>query len=224
MYAEDDLLPLSALQHLLFCERQCGLIHIEQLWQDNVLTVEGTHLHQNVDEEGRRSETREDVITVRRLSMRSLALGLIGKADVVEFHADAAGVALPGRPGRWRPFPVEYKRGRPKRNHCDEVQLCAQALCLEEYLGVVIPGGALFYGQTQHRFDVAFQAALREETYTAAKRLHALIESGITPLADEAPKCENCSLRPLCLPRAGPKWAHAADYFQRAVETARRDA
>jgi len=139
-YTEDDLIPISALQHFVFCERQCALIHIEQAWTENRLTAEGRLLHERVHDQG--GESRAGVRIERGLPLRSLRLGLVGVADVVEFH--------PLSEGGWRPFPVEYKRGKPKRNACDEIQVCAQALCLEEMLGVRIPAGALFYGKT-HR-------------------------------------------------------------------------
>lgn len=197
VYTEDDLLPLSALQHLLFCERQCALIHVEQLWAENRLTVEGRHLHERADSSA--AGTRGDVRTVRTLPLRSFRLGLAGRADVVEFHADPTG-------GPARPFPVEYKRGRPKRDDSDRVQLCAQALCLEEMLGVPIAAGALFYGTTRRRLDVAFDAALRCTVETSAARLHALVASGVTPRAVREPKCDNCSLLDLCVPDAlGPR-------------------
>jgi CRISPR-associated exonuclease Cas4 len=138
MYVEDDLLPISALQHLLFCERQCALIHVEQVWAENRLTVEGRHLHERVD--GGEHETRGGLRTARALPIRSLRLGLAGRADVVEFHASEGAAGPP------RVVPVEYKRGRPKSHRADEVQLCAQALCLEEMLGVHVAAGALFYG------------------------------------------------------------------------------
>src|SRR6266542_4457015 len=145
MYAEDDLLPLSALQHLIFCERQCALIHIEQIWADNVLTVEGTFLHERTDSAA--MESRASVRIARGLALHSLRLGLSGKADVVEFHRagdDRPGTTLPGVSGRWVPVPVEYKRGKPKQDDSDRVQLCAQAVCLEEMLAVSVPSGALF--------------------------------------------------------------------------------
>jgi CRISPR-associated exonuclease Cas4 len=139
MFAEKELLPLSALQHLVFCERQAALIHLERVWADNPATVEGSHLHRTTD--AGQGESRGDVRITRGLPLRSLHLGLSGRADVVEFHrvgGDAAmrGVELPGARGHFLPFPVEYKRGRPKRTHrADEVQLCAQAMCIEEMLG-----------------------------------------------------------------------------------------
>lgn len=188
---EADLLPLSALQHLLFCERQCALIHIEQAWDENRLTAEGGLLHERVHE--REDETRGDVRIARGLRLRSLRLGLTGQADVVEFHREDD--------GSWRPFPVEYKRGRPKTADCDRVQLCAQAMCLEEMRGVAVPAGALFYGTTRRREDVTFDAALRATVEVTARRLHALVAAGVTPPAVYEKKCENCSLIALCRPR-----------------------
>jgi len=200
MFTEDELLPISALQHLIFCERQCALIHIEQIWSENRLTAEGRILHERVHEAA--AESRGDCRIVRGLRLRSLALGLIGVADVVELHRDAErGVALAGLSGRWRPFPVEYKRGKPKANSCDEVQLCAQAMCLEEMLVCSIADGALFYGTTRRRKDVAFVPALRSMVEDAAARLHKLVASGITPPAQYSKKCDSCSLNDICLPK-----------------------
>ena len=166
MYSEDDLLPISGLQHLHFCERQWGLIHLEQQWEENRLTAEGRLLHDRVHEAG--SETRPGVVIARGLHLHSFRLGLTGVADVVEFQQaeDAAegAIQLPERRGWWRLFPVEYKRGEPKADACDEVQLCAQALCLEETLGAAIRGGALFYGQKRRRTDVPFDEELRART------------------------------------------------------------
>ena len=203
MFTEDDLLPLSALQHLLFCERQCALIHLEQIWVENPLTVEGRHLHERVD--SRQGESRGDVHLARGIPLRSLRLGLSGKADMVEFHrlsADQPGATLAGHAGAWRPLPVEYKRGKPKTHRADEVQLCAQALCLEEMLGASIPVGALFYGQTRRRQEVAFDSVLRELTEATADRLHRLMSSGITPPPVREPKCDRCSLLEVCMPAA----------------------
>ena len=213
---EDELLPLSALQHLVFCERQCALIHIEQLWADNRFTVEGEHLHDRVHEAG--AESRGNVRIARGLALRSFRLGLSGVTDVVEFHrVIEGGVSLPDVRGLWRPFPVEYKRGRPKREHCDEVQVCAQAICLEEMLEVHIPCGALFYGATRHRLDVSFEESLRRETEIAAARLHELISRQVTPAAVREPKCDRCSLFELCMPQALARGRSAQQYLQRAI-------
>jgi CRISPR-associated exonuclease Cas4 len=199
MYTEDELIQLSALQHIIFCERQCALIHIEQLWSENVLTAEGKIMHEKVDTANR--ESRGKIRIEYGVPMRSLRLGLIGKADVVEFHK--AG-------DKWIPFPVEYKRGKPKLDDCDKVQLCAQAICLEEMMDVEISEGALFYGQTRHRYDVNFDSALRTETEEAAMRLRKLITSGITPPPVYSAKCKKCSLVELCLPKVSKK---ASDYL-----------
>ena len=190
MYSEDDLLPLSGLQHLAFCERQWALIHIESLWAENRLTVEGKQLHERVHEAD--DERRGGVRIVRGLRLRSLCLGLSGQADVVEFHAGADGET---------PFPVEYKRGRPKPNRMDEVQLCAQALCLEEMLAVPVTQGALFYGQPRRRQDVALDAELRRVTEDLAARMHALFDAGATPAPVYEKKCDNCSLFDQCMPK-----------------------
>ena len=216
-YSEDQLVPISALQHLLFCERQCALIHIENAWAENRLTVEGKHLHEKVHEAG--AESRGDVRIARGVRLRSLRLGLTGVADVVEFHRRTeGGVAMEGVQGRWTPFPVEYKRGRPKSEPWDEVQLCAQALCLEEMLAVSIEAGALFYGATRRRQDVAFDAALRRLTEETAARLRRLLDGGATPRAEYAKKCENCSLQSLCMPETAGRGKSAKEYIRRALE------
>ncbi len=207
-YAEEDLLPISALQHVLFCERQCALIHIEGLWEENLYTAEGRILHERVDAGGR--ESRRDVRLAFGLPIRSLRLGLSGKADVVEFHREEGegGLAI------WRPFPVEYKRGRPKKALWDKVQLCAQALCLEEMLAVEVFCGALFYGKTRRRVDVSFDAALRRTTEETSARLHALVASGSTPPAVYEEKCETCSLINVCLPQATAGRRSVARYLE----------
>ena len=196
--------PLSALQHLLFCERQCALIHVEGIWVENVRTVEGRQLHDRVHDE-KSSEQRGGVRIARSLALVSERLGLIGVADVVEFHAldgdeDSPGALLPGTEGRWRPFPVEYKRGRPKAHRADEVQVCAQALCLEEMFNCDVRQGALFYGTTRRRADVVFDEALRRITEEAARRVHQLVAEGVTPPARPTRACKRCSLADLCLP------------------------
>jgi CRISPR-associated exonuclease Cas4 len=215
-YSEDDLLPLSALQHLLFCERQCALIHIERIWVENRLTTEGQILHRNAHEG--KPKTRDGVRITRGLPLRSFTLGVSGQADVVEwrpppqvsdrqadrtlaeFLQSERSQRLPG----WTVTPIEYKRGKPKANDCDRVQLCAQAICLEEMLGIEIGEGQIFYGQHRRRFDVEFDSALRETTHSATKRLHAMIASGRTPPAIREKKCDSCSLISLCLPDVTP--------------------
>lgn len=215
MYTENDLLPLSALQHLLFCERQCALIHIERLWSENRFTAEGRIMHERVHTAD--SESRGRVRTEFGVRLRSSTLGLVGQADVVEFHKIESNH---GRAYGWRPFPVEYKRGRAKKENWDRVQLCAQAIGLEEMLDVEIPDGALFYGKTRRRREVAFDQTLRAVTKDAAHRLHALVASGRTPAPVYAARCERCSFLELCLPKATGRQKSALDYIQKIVKEA----
>ncbi len=218
MYTEDELLPISALQHLAFCERQWGLIHLEGAWQENRLTAEGRLLHDR--SHGLETEVRGDVRIARGLRLRSLRLGLVGMADVVEFHRVSVGqdgVQLDGVAGFWKPFIVEYKRGRPKIGHEDEVQICAQALCLEEMLSVSIPSGALFYGQPRRRSDVAFDQAIRNETESLAAHLHELNRASKTPQPTYTKSCQSCSLIDICLPKITGGQSSARRYLARAI-------
>lgn len=207
-YSEDELLPLSGLQHLIFCERQCALIHVEQVWTENRLTVEGRHLHDRVHD--REHALRGAVRVETGVALRSLRLGLSGVADVVEFRKQDD--------DRWLPFPVEYKRGRPKEDRCDEVQLCAQAMCLEEMMSVSIEQGALFYGKTRRRKDVCFDDELRVLTTDTAARFHALVDSGRTPPPAKQPKCRRCSLVDICLPDASAGSNGVEDYLAQAIQ------
>jgi CRISPR-associated exonuclease Cas4 len=202
MFEESGLLPLSGLQHLAFCERQWGLIHIEQSWAENRLTAEGGLLHEKVDHA--EYETRGGMRLVRALPLRCLRLGLSGRADLVEFPID-------GGP----PAPVEYKRGKPKRDDIDEVQLCAQGLCLEEMLGVAISGGQLYYRQTRHRENVEFTGLLRERVERLTARMHALYEGGATPKAKREKKCAQCSLLELCQPEWLAEWSNPWSRWQK---------
>ena len=205
-YSEEDLIMISAIAHFYYCGRRCALVHVEQLWDENIFTAEGRIMHERAHEQGQ--ESRGNVRIERGLPLRSLRLGLVGKADVVEFHRLDE--------GRWLPFPVEYKRGKPKPDDCDKVQLCAQALCLEEMLQTEVPAGALYYGRTKHRLDVAFDQALRDETEKAAHKVHELIDSGITPKAVySAKKCKSCSLFDRCLPQVVQKKRSVITYLKR---------
>lgn len=205
---DDDAVPLSALQHYLFCPRQCALIHIERLWAENALTAEGRVAHEVVH--APKAERRKDVRTVTGMPLRSAALGVTGVADMVELRDTATGCV---------PFPIEHKRGRPKAHRADEVQLCAQAICLEEMLGVPVPAGALFYGQTRRRQEVAFDAELRALTVTIASELHALLAAGRTPPAVYEPRrCDACSLLELCRPKALERPRRVAAWLDRLIE------
>lgn len=184
---DDDLIPLSALQHYLYCPRQCALIHVEQQWAENRQTAEGRLLHQRADQP--QTEQRHGVRTVTAMPLASLALGISGIADVVEFHGE-------------QPFPVEYKCGRAKAHRADEVQLCAQALCLEDMLDRPVPEGALFYGETRRRKVVVFDAALRSLTLDTITATRSLLHGQHTPIAQYQPRrCDACSLIELCQPR-----------------------
>lgn len=205
MFTEDDLLPISALQHVMYCDRQAALIHVERLWTENAHTVEGRHVHEQAHQPG--AESRGEVRIVRSLVLRSFEAGLAGVADIVEFHRAESGAVVPGLALRWQPYPVEYKRGKPKRHRADEVQLCAQGLCLEEMFSIAVPKGALFYGKTRRRKLVAFDKALRTITLTAAARFREIVEQRLTPPARFGPKCRQCSLIDDCRPQAAEKSA-----------------
>lgn len=195
MEDDDTLIPISVLQHQLFCPRQCALIHLEQQWLEDAATAEGRILHERVDGGGR--DRRAGVRTVRALSLRSTKHGLTGKADAVELHKEVSGDGT-----GWRPYPVEYKRGRPKSHRADEVQLCAQALCLEEMFGRPVPEGALFYGQERRRTVVPLDDTLRTLTLATLASVRAMLAGGVTPAPIDTPACRRCSLEPLCRPRA----------------------
>jgi len=209
MYTEQDFFQLSALQHFIFCRRQCALIHIEQIWSENLFTAEGRIMHENVHNTS--AENRKDIRIERGMPLHSFELGLSGKADVVEFHKSENGK-------NWVPFPVEYKRGKPKENNCDKVQLCAQAMCLEEMLNIKIPCGAVFYGKTRRRFNVVFDDVLRKETKETAIQLHIFIEAGNTPLPVYTPKCKSCSFINECLPRVIERKISVKKYLQEQIE------
>ena len=189
---EDDPIPISAIQHAVYCLRQAALIHIERMWEENRFTAEGRVLHARTDEPG--SRYSRGVRRVAAMPLASRRLGLAGVADVVEFHRSG---------GVETPYPVEFKRGKPKTHRADEAQLCAQALCLEEMTGRPVPEGALFYGETRRRVEVRFDDGLRRLTESAAAALRELFSSERTPAAEyEREKCGACSLLDLCRPQA----------------------
>ncbi len=204
MYAESDFIMLSALQHYMFCPRQCALIHLEQQWAENRYTAEGQVLHERVD--SNKSDTSGTVRIARTLPLCCHRLGLSGQADVVEFHQDGT------------VFPIEYKRGKPKDNRCDEVQLCAQALCLEEMLTIHIGAGALFYGKRRRRTVIALDVELRELTAQVIDQTHQLLIGGVTPPAIYDSKCDNCSLLNICLPKTCGKGRSVKRYIERMLK------
>jgi CRISPR-associated exonuclease Cas4 len=216
-YTQDDLLPLSGIQHFLFCRRQWALIHIEQQWKENALTAEGRIMHKRVDDPFF-TETRKGVITARSVPVASYRLGLSGVCDVVEFTASPDGVKLPNREGLYLPAPIEYKRGKEKHDHSDETQLCAQAMCLEEMLSTVIPRGFLFYGETRHRVDITFAAELRALVKDMSDEMHNYFSRGYTPKVKTSKACRSCSLADICLPVLQEKVIAASKYIQLQIE------
>lgn len=216
MFAEEDFLQLSGLQHFAFCRRQWALIDIEKQWQENLRTVEGDLFHRRAHDEAAR-ERRGDTLILRGLPVMSRRMGVSGQCDVVEFHIDAHGVPLRGEDGLWQPFPIEYKRGAPKSHDADALQLCAQAICLEEMLCCSISEGALFYGQTRRRVRVPFTDALRAQVESLLGEMHRLYARGHTPRVKPTKSCNACSLKALCLPVLMRKKA-VSDYLRGALE------
>lgn len=198
-YDEEEFLMLSGLQHFMFCRRQWALIHIEQEWEENVLTIEGNHLHENVDNPFTR-EKRGDLLYVRALPIHSRILGISGICDMVEFKRDAMGVPLKGEIGFFLPKPIEYKRGKPKKHDADLIQLTAQVMCLEEMLGTVIEEAALYYNEVKRREAVQITEELRYQVAAAAKEMHHYYTRRHTPRVKPGKHCLNCSLRHRCLP------------------------
>lgn len=199
MYLADDYLPLSGVQHFAFCPRQWALIHVEQCWADNERTIDGNNMHERCHDELVK-ERRGNLLVVRGLRVSSSALGLSGVCDVVEFHKCESGVRLWDEKGLWLPVPIEYKRGRAKCGYEDVVQVCAQAMSLEEMLGCDVEKGYLFYGETKHRVEVVCDEQLRSATKKVADDMHDLFSRGQTPRAKPRPGCASCSLGDLCLP------------------------
>ena len=203
-YREEDYLQLSGIQHFAFCPRQWALIHLENLWQENLQTAQGQLLHQRCHDAGQ-DESRGDLLILRDLRISSPSLGL------VEFHRDPKGVSLQERDGLWMPYPVEYKRGKPKPHQADELQLCAQAICLEEMLCCSIPEGALFYGEPRRRQTVTLDESLRQTVKEMAEQMHQYAQRGYTPKVKPKKGCSACSLKDLCLPvlcknRSAAQW------------------
>lgn len=195
----DDYLQMSGIQHFCFCRRQWALAYMEQQWAENLRTAEGRLLHERCHDDSLR-EKRGDLITVRDLRVVSHRLRLAGNCDVVEFRAAPDGAALQGYDGLWQPLPVEYKRGAPKASDADRLQLCAQAMALEEMLVCTVPRGAIFYGETRRREWVELTAELRQKTQKMASEMNDYFARGYTPKVRPGKHCNACSLKELCLP------------------------
>lgn len=202
---------LSALQHFAFCRRQWGLIFLERQWAENARTAEGQVFHETAHH-GPESEARGELLILRGLRVASPTLRLGGVCDVVELHRSPSGVSLAGREGLWLPYPVEYKKGSDQTKESDEVQLCGQALCLEEMLCCQIPEGSLFYGETRRRTRVAFDGTLRQRTLDLLHELLGYMDRGYTPGAKLHKGCNACSLRDICLPKLS-RAPSVADYI-----------
>lgn len=217
MYTEDEYLQLSGIQHFAFCRRQWALIHIEQLWAENLRTVEGDLLHERAHDDFF-SERRKDLKISRGLRIFSARLGVSGACDIVEFHMNPNGVTLTGEEGRWLPVPIEYKRGSPKEHDADRLQLCAQAICLEEMLACEIPAGYLYYGETRHRQKVELTKELREQVCSILEEMHLLYRRRYTPKVKPGKFCNACSLKELCLPKLCRSLS-AVEYIKTTVQT-----
>ena len=213
---EEDWLQLSGLQHFTFCRRQWALIHIENQWAENFRTADGHLMHERVHDQEFR-ESRGDRLTVRGLAIRSAQLGISGQCDAVEFYRDPDGIPLRDREGLWQPYPVEYKRGKPKEDNADELQLCAQAMCLEEMLCCTVPEGALYYGEPRRRTVVRFTIELRQQVRDSLTEMHKLYQRRYTPKVKPSKACNACSLKDLCLPKLMNR-KKVADYLSAAME------
>lgn len=199
-YKEEEFLLLSGIQHFVFCKRQWALIHIEQQWQENLRTIEGEILHEKTHDNAIK-EKRGDLIISRGMAIFSRSLGLSGVCDVVELHQSLDGVKIFGREGTYKLVPVEYKRGKPKEDESDAMQLCAQAICLEEMLLCDIPEAFIFYGETKRRLKVTLDEGLRERVRIIAKEMHELYDRRYTPKVKPSKRCKACSLEDLCMPK-----------------------
>lgn len=216
MANETDFLMLSGLAHFRFCRRQWALIHLEQQWNENVLTLEGHYMHERVHDDNF-TELRGSKLLSRGMPVRSETLKITGVCDMVELYQDETGVSIQGREGKWQIYPVEYKHGKPNERGSDELQLCAQAMCLEEMFVTDIPEGAIYYGKTRHRMTVALTQDLREQTKVALEEMYRLFARGYTPKAKWTKACKNCSLVEICQPKLS-KQMSASEYIKRMLE------
>ena len=217
-YKEEDFLQLSGLQHFKFCRRRWALIHIENQWAENYRTIDGEILHQNAHDT-QFQESRGDRFITRGVSIYSGELGVSGQCDVLEYHRGSAGIPLPGRDGLWQPYPVEYKRGEPREDTGDSLQLCGQAMCLETMLCCDIPEGALYYGEIRRRERVAFTPELRAQVRQMLAQMHDLYKKGYTPKVKPTKSCNACSMKELCLPKLMKNRSVSA-YLKAAMEEA----
>lgn len=218
-YTDEELLALSGIQHISFCRRQWALIHVERQWEENLRTAEGRLVHKRVDDPYF-TESRGEVVISRAFPLVSYALGLYGVADVVEYIRSEDGVPLPGHGGLWAMRPVEYKRGKPKIDERDEVQLCAQAMCLEEMFNLHIERGDFYYNEIRRRVPLRLSSELRERVCSLSEEMHDFFAMGITPAAETSRKCSLCSLQNVCMPKLTKKNISVRRYVQKHVKAA----
>ncbi|KDE56474.1 CRISPR-associated protein Cas4 [Methanoculleus sp. MH98A] len=218
-YTDGELLALSGIQHFCFCQRQWALIHVERQWEENLWTAEGHLVHKRVDDPFF-TESRGDIIISRAFPLVSYALGLYGIADVVEYIRSEDGVSLPDHEGLWVMRPVEYKRGKPKIDERDEVQLCAQAMCLEEMFGIYVDRGDFYYNEIRRRVPLQLSDALRNRVYALSEEMHDLFKKGVTPPAGTSRKCNLCSLQNVCMPKLTKKGLSVRKYVRKHVKEA----
>lgn len=216
IYSEEEFLQLSGIQHFKFCRRQWALIHIEQQWAENYRTIDGALMHKNAHD-AQFQESRGNLFITRGVSVLSSTLGVSGQCDVLEYHRADTGIPIKGKEGLWQPYPVEYKRGSPREDTGDTLQLCGQAMCLEEMLCCDIPEGALYYGATHRRVTVPFTDELRREVRDMLTQMHELYRRGYTPKVKPSKSCNACSLKELCLPKL-MKNRSVAGYLKDAME------
>ena len=217
-YAEEEYLQLSGLQHFVFCRRQWALIHIEHQWEENFRTIDGAIFHENAHDTGFQ-ESRGDRLITRGVSVFSPTLGVSGQCDVLEYHRGSSGIPLAGREGLWQPYPVEYKRGKPKEGDEDILQLCGQAMCLEEMLCCEISVGYIYYGETRRRLKVEISEVLREKVKKMLGEMHQYYERSYTPTVKRTKSCNACSLKEICLPVLNKKRS-VKSYIMEKVEEA----
>jgi CRISPR-associated exonuclease Cas4 len=213
-YNEDDYLMLSGIQHFYFCKRQWALIHIEQQWADNKATMEGNYIHEKADDPFI-IESRKDLFISRAVPISSKELGLSGIVDVLEYTQNKAGIKVANRDGLWLPNIVEYKRGKPKKDKRDIMQLTAQVICLEEMFGYVFKSSDLYYHETNRRTKVEITDELRKQAKNVAREMHRIYETGITPEAESYKNCKLCSLYDICMPRLTKKKVNILNYIER---------
>ncbi len=216
LYKEEDIIQLSGIQHFAFCPRQFALVYIELQWKENLLTTKGKIFHEKVDDPYK-MDSSKSLIVWRSVNLISYHLGLAGRADVIEFKKNKSGIKLQNKQGRWLPYPVEYKCGKPKPDQRDEVQLCAQAICIEEMFSTNINEGCLFYGEIRRRTVVRFTKELRKLVTDYAEEMHHLVQHTITPLPVYKPHCKSCSLFDICLPKNINKRNTVAAYLKREL-------